>query len=84
MAVSEESRRYRPGGNTELRSDDRPDRYGVELTGNRVRVVWHYRANGGIRTFTVSYRFRGVAVAYDDVVDVNLQVWGSHWPVDPV
>ena len=37
--------------------------------------------NGGIRTFTVSYRFRGVAVAYDDVVDVNLQVWGSQWPV---
>ncbi len=22
---------------------DRPDRYGVERTGNRVRVVWHYR-----------------------------------------
>ena len=27
------------------------------------------------------YRFRGLAVAYDDVVDVNLQVWGDEWPV---
>ena len=25
------------------------------------------------------YRLSGVAVAYDDVVDVNLQVWGSEW-----
>ena len=25
------------------------------------------------------YRLSGVAVAYDDVVDVNLQVWGDEW-----
>ena len=25
-------------------------------------------------------RFRGLAVAYDDVVDVNLRVWGDEWP----
>ena len=31
------------------------------------------------RTFTISYRFRGLAVAYDDVVDVNLKVWGDEW-----
>ena len=29
--------------------------------------------------FTVSYTLRGVAVAYDDVVDVNLKVWGDQW-----
>ena len=32
-----------------------------------------------VRTFEIRYRMRGVAVAYDDVVDVNLQVWGSQW-----
>ena len=31
------------------------------------------------RTFRVHYRLRGVAVAYDDVVDVNLKVWGDEW-----
>ena len=27
----------------------------------------------------MAYRFTGVAVAYDDVVDVFLQVWGDQW-----
>ncbi len=45
-----------------------------------MRIVWHYRAADEARTFVVSYRFRGLAVAYDDVVDVNLRVWGDHWP----
>jgi uncharacterized membrane protein len=45
-----------------------------------IRIVWHYRALNERRTFTISYRFRGLAVAYDDVVDVNLRVWGEHWP----
>jgi Predicted membrane protein (DUF2207) N-terminal domain len=81
VQVSEAGRRYRPGGNTELGSFDAADTYGVEKSDDRVRVVWHYRANGGIRTFRIAYRFRGLAVAYDDVVDVNLKVWGDHWPV---
>ena len=41
--------------------------------------MWHYQASDELRTFVVHYRLRGVAVAYDDVVDVNLQVWGSEW-----
>ena len=36
-----------------------------------MRIVWHFQAAGEARTFTVAYRFRGLAVAYDDVVDVN-------------
>ena len=47
--------------------------------GHSVRVVWHYGALDELRTFDVHYRLSGVAVAYDDVVDVNLQVWGSEW-----
>ena len=42
--------------------------------------MWHYAATNERRTFTISYRFRGLTVAYDDVVDVNLRVWGEHWP----
>ena len=30
-------------------------------------------------TFTIRYRFSGLAVGYDDVVDVNLKVWGDEW-----
>ena len=44
-----------------------------------MRIVWHFEAAGEARTFTVAYRFRGLAVAYDDVVDVNLRVWGANW-----
>ena len=28
---------------------------------------------------TCHYQLRSVTVAYDDVVDVNLKVWGSSW-----
>ena len=46
-----------------------------------MRIVWHYRAASEPRTFVVRYRIRGLAVAYDDVVDVNLKVWGDEWEV---
>jgi uncharacterized membrane protein len=72
---------YTPGGNTKLGGEDVPGHYGVERTPKRVRIVWHYRASDEQRTFTISYRFRGLAVAYDDVVDVFLDVWGDQWPV---
>src|SRR4030095_13972948 len=81
VSVSEGGTFYRPGGCTELGCDDAPGTYGVEQTSNRLRIVCHYRATDEQRTFTIRYRLRGVAVAYDDVVDINLQVWGGHWPV---
>ena len=81
VRVSEGGEAYRPGGNTVLGSFDLPGEYGVDENTQRVRVVWHYRALNEQRTFTIRYRFRGLAVAYDDVVDVNLQVWGDEWPV---
>ena len=81
VSVAEGRTLYRPGGCTELGCDDAPGTYGLEQTSNRLRIVWHYRAADEPRTFTIRYRLRGVAVAYDDVVDVNLQVWGGHWPV---
>ena len=81
VIVSEGNTRYRPGANTELGGFGLPDTFGVTRIDNGVRIVWHYTANSERRTFDVSYRFRGLAVAYNDVIDVNLRVWGNHWPV---
>ena len=44
-----------------------------------MRVVWRFQASDETRKFIVRYRFSGLAVAYDDVVDVNLKVWGDEW-----
>ena len=35
------------------------------------RLVWHFQALDEARTFTVGYRLSGLALAYDDVVDVT-------------
>ncbi len=50
--------------------------------GRGARIVWHYRATDQDRTFTVSYRVIGGAVAYDDVIDVGWAVWGDQWEFD--
>ncbi|HYZ75966.1 MAG TPA: DUF2207 domain-containing protein, partial [Gaiellaceae bacterium] len=80
VSVAESGQSYRPGGNTKLGSYDTPGTFGVTQTDHVVRIVWHYSATDEPRTFDVSYRFRGLAVAHDDVVDVNLRVWGDQWP----
>ena len=82
VIVSEGATVFTPDAPTELGSSGAPSSFGVENLGSIVRVVWHYRASDEVRTFTVSYRMTGLAVAYDDVVDVYLQVWGDEWKVD--
>ena len=47
--------------------------------GDGIRIVWHYSATNEQRTFEISYRLKGLTVAYDDVVDVNLRLWGDEW-----
>src|SRR5204862_7688573 len=71
IAVSEQGTKYTRGGSTELGSIDTPGTFNYETNGKRVRIGWHFSAGGERQTYTVSYRFRGLAVAYDDVVDVN-------------
>ncbi len=73
---------YEPGGNTTLGSNDRPGVFGVERLGSTYRVVWHYRASDEQRTYDLSYRVIGGAVAYDDVIDVGWTVWGDQWDFD--
>ncbi len=79
VSVSEDGRRYEPGGNTTLGSFDLPDRYGAQRIGSGARIVWHYRATDELRTFELSYRVRGAVVAYDDVLDLGWTVWGDQW-----
>ncbi|MFL5870377.1 MAG: DUF2207 family protein [Solirubrobacterales bacterium] len=85
VQVSEGARVYKPGGNTILGSYDRPGVFGTEdsIEGARgERVVWHYRASDEVRTFTITYRVEGGAIAYDDVIDVGWTVWGDQWSFD--
>ena len=53
--------------------------FGAAVVDGKMRIVWRYQAINQRRTFTIRYRISGLAVAYDDVVDVNLQVWGDEW-----
>ncbi|MBA3348693.1 MAG: DUF2207 domain-containing protein, partial [Actinobacteria bacterium] len=79
LGVFESGTAYRPGASAELGSDGAPGTFGTTRTDKGVRIVWHYEADSEQRTFRVHYRLRQLAVAYDDVVDVNLKVWGDEW-----
>jgi uncharacterized membrane protein len=81
VSVSEGGREYSPGASAELGSSGAPDTFGTADLGDAYRIVWHYQAADEQRTFTVRYRLSGLAVAYDDVVDVYLQAWGDEWEV---
>src|SRR5581483_2700221 len=79
IAVSEGGKPYARRGSTELGSIGEPATFNFVTSGKRVRVVWHFDASGEARTFTLSYRFRGVTKAYSDVAHMNLRVWGDQW-----
>ena len=81
VGVAEGDALYAPGASAELGSSGSPGTYGTARLSNALRIVWHFNAAFEDRTFTVAYRIKGLAVAYDDVVDVNLKVWGDQWPV---
>ena len=80
VAVSEQGRAYRPGASTVTVSAGNPGTFGAKREGNREHIVWHYAANDQTRTFRIGYRLRGAALAYDDIVEINHQVWGDEWP----
>ena len=56
-----------------------PGTFGVDELGDGSAIVWHYRRIDEVRTFRSATGSSGLAVAYDDVVDVNLKVWGDEW-----
>ena len=75
----ENGTQFRPGGCTDLGCSSPAGTFGVTHVGGKARIVWHYSALDESRTFEIRYRLSGLAVAYSDVVDVNLDVWGSEW-----
>ena len=77
-SVAERGIAYARVTNTEL-APGTPRTFGVVRRGDGMRIVWYFDARDQSRAFTISYTLRGVAVAYDDVVDVNLKVWGDQW-----
>ena len=77
-SVAERGVAFARGNQTSL-EPGQPGTFGVERRGDTTRIVWYFNARDQTRAFTVSYTLRGVAVAYDDVVDVNLKVWGDQW-----
>ncbi|HEX2294739.1 MAG TPA: DUF2207 domain-containing protein, partial [Actinomycetota bacterium] len=79
--VSEDGVEYAPGAPASIGSSGAPGTFGTASTGTGVRIVWHYEATDEERTFTVSYTLIELAEAWDDVVDVNLRVWGDEWDV---
>ncbi|MGH2996227.1 MAG: DUF2207 domain-containing protein, partial [Gaiellaceae bacterium] len=79
VQVLEGDRLYGPGASAELGSAGAPETFGTARLDEGLRIVWHYRAYYEARTFTLRYRLQGLAVAYEDVVDVNLKVWGDEW-----
>ena len=79
VSVLENGRPFATGGCVEIGCSSPTGTFGVTRNGDDQRIVWHFSAADEVRTFEIRYRMRGVAVAYDDVVDVNLQVWGSQW-----
>ncbi len=81
VAVADSGGTYQPGGCVALGCSSPAGTYGVTTIPGYVRIVWHYSAVDAARDFTITYDMHGVATAYDDVIDVNLQVWGDQWPV---
>ncbi|HSF62487.1 MAG TPA: DUF2207 domain-containing protein, partial [Gaiellaceae bacterium] len=77
-SVAERGIAYRQGTATDL-APGVPGTFGIERRGDGIRIVWYFNAANQTRAFTISYTLRRVAVAYDDVVDVNLKVWGDQW-----
>jgi len=81
VTVSDFTGSYQLGGCVDLGCSSPAGTYGVTSIPGHVRIVWHYEASDEDREFTLRYAMTGVVTAYDDVIDVNLQVWGDHWPV---
>ena len=81
VSVSDELVTYGPGGCVVLGCSSPAGSYGLETQPGLARVVWHHSSEDEERTFRLVYRLRGVITVYDDVADLELQVWGDQWAV---
>ena len=71
---------YRPAGARS--SSARPARDVRHDSNDKgVRIVWHYQAQSSRGASESTTGCAASPTAYDDVVDVNVKVWGDEWEV---
>ena len=81
VSVSDELVTYQPGGCAELGCTSPAGTYGLDEQPDRARIVWHHSSENEVRTFELVYRMSQVVTVYDDVADLQFQVWGDQWAV---
>ncbi|HUG31897.1 MAG TPA: DUF2207 domain-containing protein [Acidimicrobiia bacterium] len=81
VSIGDELVEYDSGGCAWLGCSSPPGTYGVDEQPGFARVVWHHSSNDETRTFELVYRMTGVVEVYDDIADLQYQVWGDQWGV---
>jgi uncharacterized membrane protein len=81
VSVGDESITYDPGGCAWLGCTSPAGTFGLDEQPGLVRVVWHHSSQDELRTFELVYRLIGLVSVYDDVADLQIQVWGDQWAV---
>jgi len=81
VSVGDETVTYQPGACAWLGCTSPPGTYGLDHQPGLARIVWHHASNDENRTFELVYRMRGVITVYEDIADLNFQVWGNQWEV---
>ncbi|HEY6635813.1 MAG TPA: DUF2207 domain-containing protein, partial [Acidimicrobiia bacterium] len=81
VSIGDESTTYQSGGCAWLGCTSPAGTYGLDIQSGLARVVWHHDSSDESRTFQLVYRLTGVVRVYDDVADLQLQVWGDQWSV---
>lgn len=81
VSIGDELVTYESGGCATLGCSSPPGTYGIDEQPGFARVVWHHSSTDEERTFELVYRMRRVVTVYDDIADLNYQVWGDQWAV---
>jgi uncharacterized membrane protein len=81
VSIGDETTTFAPGGCAFLGCTSPAGTFGIDEQPGIARVVWHHSSNDELRTFELVYRLSGLTRVYDDVVDLNFQVWGDQWSV---
>ncbi len=74
VSVGEDGNAY-----TSMAGEKAPETFAVDRDGDRVKVTWFFSARDETRTFTLSYRMRGVVRRYPDTAELQFQFVGDGW-----
>jgi len=81
VSVGDELVTYDSGGCAWLGCSSPAGTYGLDEQPGLARIVWHHSSDDEQRTFELVYRMNRAVTVYDDVADLNYQVWGDQWEV---